>query len=185
MPFNCEFSSAFSSAFAICTEEPPTPTGEVPTLRGVPAAIPRTRKRPEVTEISGVGYVSVLGVGSVTGEACLFGELDQPLEISGELVADTFRFLVGAIRAGAEAVLSLDGPLAALAVVAFAAEARVACEAMGAGVGTVRCDARAMLHREQATSARASIRTGAEARIVAMENEDWLLMAAEVVRRML
>lgn len=185
MAFTCAFSSAYSSAFAICDGEPPVVATEAPTLRGVPSAIPRPRKRPDVIEASGVGYVSVLGTGRVTGEACLAGELRVPSEGTGTLITDAIRYLVAAIRTGAEALLTGECAATATVSVANTGAAVATVEGLIAGIGAIPHAIEGRMVRDCQAVGLMPIRAGAEAVIVAEDSEEWLILAAGVLLRLL
>lgn len=176
MSFSCEFSSAFSSAFAIC---PTTPVAvEQPTLRGVPSAIPRPRRRPEVVEASGEGYIAVLGSGFLTGEAALRSELQAVVEGVGALVREALRVLVAAIRSGAESIVCGERAEVALASVAVGGVGAVCGELGLAVTGAYAVDARATVRAECFAAGRMPVRTGGEAVLTGHENDEALVLAA-------
>ena len=175
----CAFSNGFDSGFQICTDEEAGPDTRY--LRGVPSAIPRIRKRPDVTDISGVGYIGVIGAGSLTGEAALEGELTQAVDLFGRLVRETFRFLVGEIRDGAEALLVVERCLEASMAVAFTGYGATVGEQTVSGVGAQAFQVYAQIMRDQRVEGRARIAVGGEAAIVAQENDEPLILAAAMM----
>lgn len=180
----CAFSNGFDSGFEICTPV----VGEPDTryLRGVPAAIPRPRKRPEVKELAGVGYVAVIGAGRLTAEAALQSELRQTVEGFGHLVRETFRVLIGQIRNGAEALLSRERAVAVSASVAAAGEALATTERMASGVGVINHAILGQPVRDQFASGRLPIRVGGEGAIMSEENDEAIiLMAGVLIARLL
>ncbi len=183
MAFTCAFSSGFSNGFEICEEE--TPATPTVTLRGIPAPIPRDRKRPDVIDISGEGFISVIGRGSMAGEACLSATFD--IETDGSAVAtnDAIRILIAAIQTGAECLIASERSVGGLAYVIPATTAVVSLEAMAGGSGVILADADGVMARDVATGARMRITAGGEAVIVAEESEDWLAAAAMWLARRL
>lgn len=175
MAFTCAFSSAYSNAFAICVAEPAATV--TPTLRGVPALKPR--KRPDVIDVCGAGYVSVLGAGRLAGEACLAGELLQPSEGHGAMVYEGIRILVGAIRSGAESMLVAEASLVVDAAIIIGGAAVLALECASAGIGVIASMIAGTARAETAVRGRGAIRVGAEAAPVLIENDEqvglWLL----------
>jgi hypothetical protein len=176
MPFSCEFSSAFSTAFAICPTDEAQPDTRY--LRGVPSAIPRIRKRPDVTDIRGFGLIPVIGAATLTGEAVLHGQLDQDVELKGRLTADAFRYLIAAIHTGAEAVLTGESALDATADVASTGYGRVVGETHASGVGAIQMILEGHPAAESSVEGRMAVRVGAEGVITGYENEDALIIAA-------
>lgn len=183
MPFSCAFDSGYDAGFEICS---PVIDPDTRYQRGVPSATPRPRKRPDVAEIAGVGYVAVIGAGRLAGEACLSGSLEQPSEGIGQLVRETFRVLVGQIRSGAESILAVERSLSATAVVASAGYGVMAGELRASGSGAVAISAYSRITSEQFVSGRMPVRTGGEATLMAQENDEALILMAgmEIVRRL-
>lgn len=176
MPFSCAFDAGFSNAFEIC---PPTDEAQPDTryLRGVPSAIPRIRKRPDVADIRGEGWIGVIGVGKLAGEACLEAELLQEVECTAVLTRDTFRVLVGEIPSGAEAVLAGEKALEATAVVAVNGYGRVVGEVEASGAGIQRVEAWAKMTGDGMIRGRLSIRVGAEGSLTQEQNNQQVVLA--------
>ena len=181
MPFSCAFDAGFSNAFEIC---PPTDEAQPDTryLRGVPSAIPRIRKRPDITDIRGEGWIGVIGAGALTGEASLEGDLTQAVDLFGRLVRETFRVLVGEIRDGAESLLVVERCLQASLPVAFTGYGLVAGERYTSGHGPIPTNAYAALAVDQMVQGRMSISVGGEGAILAEESdEEEIIIAAAIL----
>lgn len=178
MAFSCAFDAGFDSGFEIC---PPSSTATVPTLRGVP---PRTRKRPDLRDVSGSGSIAVIGAGRLTGETTAAGELRIASEGSATARREALAGVAGVVRTGAECVLAAERSVAGslrvqpMAYVILAAETAVACDVVvpHLAVGRVARDARVV--------GLGPVRSGAEAVVRAEENEDAIIIAAaEFLRR--
>lgn len=175
----CAFSNGFDSGFEICDDE----SVDTPTLRGVPALKPR--RRPDVREIAGVGYVHIIGAGSLTGEACLAGDLSLTVEASGTLVGDALRLLTAVIRDGAEALILSEYALHGSSYVYAIGEALGAVECAVSGVGAASYALHGSISRDQTMIGLVSIRAGAEAVIAGEESEEILILAAAAYLRQL
>lgn len=183
MAATCAFDSSFDSSFEICTD---APVSTVPTLRGAPSAVPRTRKRPDTSEIGGVGRAPVIGAGALTGEAALDGDLLVPPIAYGALVSDALRYLVAAIATGAEAVLAGDAAHSATARLAVRSWARAALEGAVIGVGAAPHTVIGQPHRDARMAGLLPIRCGGEGAVTAMESDEIvILMAAAALRQLL
>ena len=176
MPFSCAFDAGFSNAFEIC---PPTDEAQPDTryLRGVPSAIPRIRKRPDITDIRGEGWIGVIGAGALTGEASLEGDLTQAVDLFGRLVRETFRVLVGEIRDGAESLLVVERCLQASLPVAFTGYGLIAGERYTSGHGPIATTAYAALAVDRMIEGRAAISVGGEGAVVTEQNNQQVVMA--------
>ena len=182
----CAFDTGFDSGFEICTAVVDEGTPDTRYQRGVLAAIPRPRKRPDVKELAGVGYVSVIGAGRLTSEAALEGWLFVPSAGSGNLVRETFRVLIGAIRTGVESLLSRERAVAVSASVATAGEALATTERMASGVGVIPQAILGQPLQDRFVSGRMPIAVGGEAAIMAQESDEAIiLMAGALIARLL
>lgn len=117
---NCEFSSAFSSAFAICVA-PPTPTPEAPSrtwdtgrfLESVPAP------KPEVlVHLRGRLLIGVVGSGEIAVETKVYGSLEVRPALSGVLRVD--HAVAGALEARPRLVAAVSVDVAAHGAVEMA-----------------------------------------------------------------
>lgn len=170
----CAFSNGFDSGFEICAAVVVEPSPI--TLSGLPSGY-KVRKRPQIRELAGVGYISVLGAGRLTGEACLRGDLTQQVDGYGHLVRETFRVLVGAIRSGAESLFASERCLDATAVVAPSGYAMFTGEQMASGMAVIQLAVHASILRDGMARGRMGVQVGGEAALTAQENDDDLILA--------
>lgn len=176
------------SGFSAGGASPPVPDvlTPIPEIRGIPAAIPKPRKRPDVAEISGFGYVSVLGSGTFTGEAALAGELLIAVDGTGNLTRETFRILIGSILTGAEAVICAESSLSSLLFQMHRGGAIVVADMHMSATGAVVSEGAGRMARDVRMVGIGRIRSGADGHLQAQENdEDWLLAAGALIARIL
>lgn len=165
--------------FGVVPEPEPEPTGTVPTLVGVPSLKPR--RRPGVIEAEGYGIQPVIGAGALTAEAAISGELEQAIEITGRLDAETALAAALVIRSGAEAILAREWGINAMMLGPPRGIARLATDAVVSGVGAATVMLTGKMAVDQPLSGRLSVRSGAEAVLTRMQAKRQVQLIAALV----
>lgn len=169
--------TGYAPTVTATSDEAPAATPDTRTLAGVPPGY-KVRRRAEVRDVSGRGLVLVDGAGTATGEACLRGELLQPVEGTGIMVRETFRVLIGQIRTGAEGNLVREAAIWSHAPIISIGSGELCRERSVSGAFAQPTMALARMASECMAGGRLAIPSGGEAALTGQESDEAVIFAA-------